>query len=101
MTRKFENQTERKGRPFVKTLETPFPLLQRNEISFFRIIHIYIYIHELKSNAMRIEERERERGGDIIKRSTLFLKERKKERERGGSALLDDKLKIVSRCSPP
>lgn len=50
---------------------------------------------------MRIEERERERGGDIIKRSTLFLKEREKERERGGSALLDDKLKIVSRCSPP
>lgn len=65
MTRKFENQTERKGQAFVKTLETlpsaKIPNEKRN--SFFRTIYIYIYTHEeLESKAMRIEERERGRG---------------------------------------
>lgn len=66
MTRKFENQTERKGQAFVKTLETlPSAKIVPNEKrnSFFRTIYIYIYTHEeLESKAMRIEERERGRG---------------------------------------
>lgn len=50
MTRKFENQTERKGQAFVKTLETlpsaKIPNEKRN--SFFRTIYIYIYTRRVR-----------------------------------------------------